>query len=106
MAGDVTIQGDRLVLRALRPAEVDEEWLAMTPRMLHAIALRNLQLTRESELMLAKLCAHTVNGGFHAPQTPTQPQSYMNHPYPEQAARPVFGEDIMGAFAGSSKRVN
>jgi RimJ/RimL family protein N-acetyltransferase/quinol monooxygenase YgiN len=29
MAGDVMIQGDRLVLRALRPAEVDEEWQAM-----------------------------------------------------------------------------
>jgi RimJ/RimL family protein N-acetyltransferase len=29
MAGDVVIQGDRLVLRALRPAEVDAEWQAM-----------------------------------------------------------------------------
>ena len=29
MAGDVMIRGDRLVLRALRPAEVDEEWQAM-----------------------------------------------------------------------------
>jgi RimJ/RimL family protein N-acetyltransferase len=29
MAGDVMIQGDRLVLRGLRPAEVDGEWQAM-----------------------------------------------------------------------------
>ena len=29
MAGDVVIQGDRLVLRALRPAEADAEWQAM-----------------------------------------------------------------------------
>ena len=29
MAGDVVIQGDRLVLRGLRPAEVDAEWQAM-----------------------------------------------------------------------------
>jgi RimJ/RimL family protein N-acetyltransferase len=29
MAGNVMIKGDRLVLRALRPAEVDEEWQAM-----------------------------------------------------------------------------
>jgi RimJ/RimL family protein N-acetyltransferase len=29
MAGDVMIQGDRLVLRALRPAEIDAEWQAM-----------------------------------------------------------------------------
>jgi hypothetical protein len=29
MAGDVAIRGDRLVLRALRPAEVDAEWQAM-----------------------------------------------------------------------------
>lgn len=29
MAGDVVIQGDRLVLRPLRPAEVDAEWQAM-----------------------------------------------------------------------------
>ena len=29
MAGDVVIPGDRLVLRPLRPAEVDAEWQAM-----------------------------------------------------------------------------
>jgi RimJ/RimL family protein N-acetyltransferase len=29
MAGDVMIRGDRLVLRALRPAEVDAEWQTM-----------------------------------------------------------------------------
>jgi RimJ/RimL family protein N-acetyltransferase len=29
MASEVMIQGDRLVLRPLRPAEVDEEWQAM-----------------------------------------------------------------------------
>ena len=29
MAGDVVIQGDRLVLRALRPAEADAEWQEM-----------------------------------------------------------------------------
>jgi RimJ/RimL family protein N-acetyltransferase len=29
MAGDVMIRGDRLVLRGLRPAEVDGEWQAM-----------------------------------------------------------------------------
>jgi RimJ/RimL family protein N-acetyltransferase len=29
VAGDVMIRGDRLVLRALRPAEVDQEWQAM-----------------------------------------------------------------------------
>jgi RimJ/RimL family protein N-acetyltransferase len=29
MVGNVMIKGDRLVLRALRPAEVDEEWQAM-----------------------------------------------------------------------------
>jgi RimJ/RimL family protein N-acetyltransferase len=29
MAGDVMIKGERLVLRALRPAEVDGEWQAM-----------------------------------------------------------------------------
>lgn len=29
MAGEVMIRGDRLVLRALRPAEIDGEWQAM-----------------------------------------------------------------------------
>jgi RimJ/RimL family protein N-acetyltransferase len=29
MAGDVVIQGERLVLRALRPAEIEAEWQAM-----------------------------------------------------------------------------
>ncbi len=81
----------------------DEEWLSMTPRMLHALSLRSLDGMRQRELMLATLCAHTVNGSFHAPRSPTQPRSYMLHPWPEPPARPVFGENIMSAFAGIPK---
>jgi len=81
----------------------DEEWLAMTPRMLHALSLRNLDGMRQRELMLATLCAHTVNSSFHAPRSPTQPSSYMLHPWPEPEPTPVYGETIMAAFADIPK---
>jgi hypothetical protein len=81
----------------------DEEWLAMTPRMLHAIALRNLERMRQSEMMLGVLCAHTVNSSFRAPRTPTQARSYMLHPYPEEPEGPVYGETIMSVFADAPK---
>jgi hypothetical protein len=81
----------------------DEEWLAMTPRMLHALSLRNLDAMRQRELMLATLCAHTVNSSFHAPKSPTQPASYMLHPWPEPQQEPVYGETIMLAFADIPK---
>ena len=82
----------------------DEEWLSMTPRMLHAIALRDLERMRQSEMMLAVLCAHTVNSSFRAPRTPTQAAAYMLHPYPVKDAGPVFGETIMSVFADAPKR--
>src|SRR5580658_555412 len=62
----------------------DDEWLGMTPRMVHALSLRNLERMRQEELRLSVLCAHTVNSSFRAPKTPTQPRSYMLHPWPEE----------------------
>jgi hypothetical protein len=84
----------------------NDEWLAMTPRMLHAIALRDLERMRQSELMLGVLCAHTVNSSFRAPSTPTQARSYMLHPYPEEPEGPVYGETIMSVFAATKPKVN
>ena len=86
----------------------DEEWLAMTPRMLHALAKRQLEAIRQRELMLAVLCAHTVNSSFHAPKTATQPASYMLHPWPVAPLQPVTGEMVLAAFAGAavSTKVN
>ena len=84
----------------------DEEWLAMTPRMLHALSKRQLAAMRQRELMLATLCAHTVNSSFHAPRTPTHPSSYMLHPWPATPLRPVTGEMVSSAFAGASTKVN
>ena len=58
----------------------DDEWLSMTPRMLHALSKRRLESSRQFELMISVLCAHTVNHSFHAPKNSTAPRSYMLHP--------------------------
>ena len=81
----------------------DEEWLSMTPRMLHALAKRRLESVRQFELMVSILCAHTVNHSFHAPKVWTNPRSYMPHPWPESEATGsarVTGETLMGLFSG------
>lgn len=77
----------------------DEEWLGMTPRMVHALGQQRLEDMQWQELMMGVLCAHTVNHSFRAPKDPSLPRSYMLHKYPEEPARQVCGEEIMNVFA-------
>ena len=84
----------------------DEEWLSMTPRMVHALSNRRLESSRQFELMVSILCAHTVNHSFHAPKTATNPRSYMLHPWPEEresGPKKVTGETLLGLFAALTK---
>lgn len=82
----------------------DEEWLSMTPRMAYALFEQRLEHMRWSELMMGIICAHTVNSGFRAPRRPTQPASYMLHPWPErETVQAIHGEDIMRVFADIPK---
>jgi hypothetical protein len=84
----------------------DDEWLSMTPRMVHALSKRRLESSRQFELMISILCAHTVNHSFHAPKTATDPRSYMLHPWPDQresGATKVTGETLFGVFAALTK---
>jgi hypothetical protein len=83
----------------------DEEWLSMTPRMLHALSHHHLENMRWSELMMGVLCAHTVNHSFCAPKKPTSPRSYMLHPWPESnQRRPVYGETLISIVADAPKK--
>ena len=79
----------------------DDDWLSMTPRMVHALSKRRLEARRQFELMVAVLCSHTVNHSFHAPKNSTSPRSYMLHPWPERESvnSQLSGETIIGAFA-------
>jgi hypothetical protein len=84
----------------------DDEWLSMTPRMVHALSKRRLESSRQFELMIGILCAHTVNHSFHAPKTATDPRSYMLHPWPEEGesgTKKVTGETLIGVFSALTK---
>ena len=78
----------------------DDEWQNMTPRMLQALSRRRLRSMRWRELMNAVQCAHTVNHSFRAPQTPSLPNDYMLHDWPDPVAPPVTGETVMKALRG------
>jgi len=77
----------------------DEDWLGMTPRMVHALNQQRLEDMQWQELMMGVLCAHTVNHSFRAPKDPRLPYSYMIHRFPEPPARTLCGEEIMNVFA-------
>ena len=62
MAGDVVIQGDRLVLRALRPAEVDAEWQAMVAAA--ADPLASSFLTNEAAFRARLARSGQLHGGW------------------------------------------
>lgn len=79
----------------------DEEWLAMTPRMLYALTERQIEDMRHREMMIAILCAVTVNSGFGGPKTSVKPDVFMQHPWPPEPEPPrrlVYGEEVLAAF--------
>jgi hypothetical protein len=81
----------------------DEEWLAMTPQMQHALALRRLEHRREMELMCGIITAHVVNFSQCHPKDRVIPKDFMLHPWPEPPLPPVTGEMLMAVFAGFPK---
>jgi hypothetical protein len=75
----------------------DEEWLEMTPRMLHALRKRQIEQMQREEMLVGIVSATTANFSFCAPTQPLRPESFMLHPFVEPVG-PLTGEDIMTAF--------
>jgi hypothetical protein len=80
-----------------------EEWLAMTPRMAHALLADYMEELRQGELMQSKIAAAVVNfGGMGRPETLVKDEAFMIHPWPKQASTEggvVTGEELMQVFA-------
>lgn len=81
----------------------DDEWLEMTPRMLHALRLRQIEQMQREELLVGIIASTTANTSFCAPEKPFTPESFMLHPLPQHPIKPLTGEDIMAAFASFPK---
>jgi hypothetical protein len=81
----------------------DEEWLEMTPKMLHELRKRQIVQFQREELLVGIIASTTANTSFCAPEKPFSAESFMLHPFPPQPAKPLTGEDIMAAFASFPK---
>lgn len=77
----------------------DDEWLDMTPRMLHALRKRQIEQMQREELLVGIIASTTANFSFCRPERPLNPEIFMMHPLPQEPPKPVTGEDIMAAFA-------
>ena len=62
----------------------EEEWMRMTPRMLHARSQQRLETMRWHELLIGRLIAETVNHSFCAPKEPRKAKDFMLHPWVEE----------------------
>jgi len=76
----------------------DDEWLEMTPRMLHALRKRQIEQLQREELLVGIIASTSANFSFCAPETALRPESFMLHPFTPEPVRPLTGEDIMAAF--------
>jgi hypothetical protein len=81
----------------------DDEWLEMTPRMLHALRLRQIEQMQREELLVGIISATSANFSFCRPENPMSPEDFMMHKFPPQPLKPLTGEDIMAAFASFPK---
>ncbi len=78
----------------------DQEWLAMTPRMLQVLTRQRLENMRWMELMMGTVVAFNANFSPCHPKQPFAPKSFMFHPWPEEMDdHGVSGEEIMSVFA-------
>jgi hypothetical protein len=75
------------------------EWLDMTPRMLHALRLRQIETMQREELLVGIIASTTANYGFCRPDKPLSPSVFMLHPFAEEEPAELTGEDVMAAFA-------
>lgn len=80
-----------------------DEWLAMTPRMLQALAHQHLEEIRQREFMQSQLTAVAANFGGRAPREPFKEDQFMLHPWPAKAKqkKTVDGVFIMNQFASA-----
>ena len=76
----------------------EQEWLAMTPRMLQGLDMARLEQRREFELIIARLTAEMINHSACRPERPKRPREFMLHPWPKSPGRPVMGPDLDRAF--------
>jgi len=76
----------------------DQEWLAMTPRMLQALSRQRLENMRWQELQMGTIVAYGANFSMCAPKQPFQPKSFMFHPWPEDEDRGLTGEEIQAVL--------
>jgi hypothetical protein len=81
----------------------DDEWLEMTPRMLHALRKRQIEQLQREELLVGIIASTSANFSFCKPEQPLSPELFMLHPFPPQPIKPLTGEDIMAAFASFPK---
>jgi hypothetical protein len=81
----------------------DDEWLEMTPRMLHALRKRQIERLQREELLVGIIASTSANFSFCRPDKPLSPEIFMLHPFPYQPPKPLTGEDIMAAFASFPK---
>jgi hypothetical protein len=81
----------------------DDEWLDMTPRMLHALSLRLVEQMQREEMLVGIMASTSANFSFCRPDKPISPEVFMLHPFAPQPLRPVTGEDVMAAFASFPK---
>ncbi len=85
----------------------ESAWLAMTPRMLHALSEERLERIRQEEEMQGKIIAAVINFGARAPREPVKAKAFMTHPWPEEPASP--GDELrhfFGAWNQEHKSVN
>lgn len=68
-------------------ALTDEQWLEMTPRLVHALSEQRLEAVRQQEYMWSTVAATVANWSHHAPKPPFQDCHFMRHPWPEDDAR-------------------
>ena len=70
----------------------------MTPRMLHALRLRQIEQMQREEMLVGIIASTSANYSFCRPEKPLSPSMFMLHPCIEED-EPLTGEDVMAAFA-------
>jgi len=70
----------------------------MTPRQVHALLKRQVVTWQREELLVGIIASTTANFSFCRPDEPLEAESFMLHPF-EQEAAGLTGEEVMAAFA-------
>jgi hypothetical protein len=77
-----------------------EEWLEMTPRMLHELAAERLTQMQREELLVGIIASTAANFGGSPPKKALTAASFMIHKFEkEEKPRRITGEYIMAQMA-------